>query len=81
MALTAISLRARLIGGASRLALLSYAVLWASEALAAQGPGTGAGTASHVTQWAMAILVYGTCALVVGCGLIGALRAANQRRQ
>jgi hypothetical protein len=32
------------------------------------------GTASNLTQVAMAILVYGTAALIVGAGLIGALR-------
>ena len=49
-------------------------VLASDAALAAQGPGTGAGTASHFTQLAMAIFVYGASALVVGAGLIGALR-------
>ena len=41
---------------------------------ASQGPGGGPGTASGFTQLAMAILVYGTSALVVSSGLIGALR-------
>jgi len=48
--------------------------LWANAALASQGPGGGPGTASGFTQIAMAILVYGTSALVVGAGLIGAVR-------
>jgi hypothetical protein len=43
-------------------------------ALASQGPGGGMGTASHLTQTAMAFLVYGISAVVVGAGLIGALR-------
>jgi hypothetical protein len=43
-------------------------------ALASQGPGGGMGTASHLTQAAMAILVYGASAIVVGAGLIGAVR-------
>jgi hypothetical protein len=43
-------------------------------AQASQGPGGGPGTASSFTQLAMAIIVYGTSALVVGSGLIGALR-------
>ena len=43
-------------------------------AFASQGPGTSAGTASSLTQSAMTIIVYGTSALVVGAGLIGALR-------
>jgi hypothetical protein len=49
-------------------------VLWAGEAFASQGPGGGPGTASNFTQLAMAIIVYGTSALVVGSGLIGAGR-------
>ena len=57
-------------GAASAVAALS----WASAALASQGPGVANGTASHFTQLAMAIIVYGTSALVVGSGLIGALR-------
>jgi hypothetical protein len=48
--------------------------LWAAAAFASQGPGGGPGTASSFTQLAMAILVYGTSALVVGAGLIGAAR-------
>jgi hypothetical protein len=47
---------------------------WASAALASQGPGGGMGTAGHLTQVAMAILVYGASALVVAVGLIGAVR-------
>lgn len=43
-------------------------------AAASQGPGAGPGTAGHATQLAMAILVYGCSALIVGGGLIGALR-------
>ena len=46
----------------------------AGAALAAQGPGVIQGTAGNLTQLAMAILVYGASALVVGTGLIGALR-------
>jgi hypothetical protein len=43
-------------------------------AFASQGPGAGQGTASAFTQLAMAVLVYGMAALVVGAGLIGAAR-------
>jgi hypothetical protein len=57
----------------SRLAIAA-SVLDAGSALAAQGPGVEAGTASPLTQSVMAILVYGGSALVVGAGLIGALR-------
>jgi hypothetical protein len=49
-------------------------LLFANVALASQGPGGGPGTASSFTQLAMAIIVYGTCALVIGAGLIGAVR-------
>jgi len=47
------SSKARCIGAASSLAVLC----WADGALASQGPGTGAGTAGHLTQLAMAVLV------------------------
>jgi hypothetical protein len=46
----------------------------ADAAFASQGPGGGPGTASGFTQLAMAIIVYGTSALVVGAGLIGMAR-------
>ena len=49
-------------------------LLWAGAALASQGPGGGLGSASSFTQLAMAIIVWGTSALVVGAGLIGAVR-------
>jgi hypothetical protein len=55
-------------------ASMAATALWAGEAFASQGPGGGLGTASHFTQLAMAIIVYGTSALVVGGGLIGAAR-------
>ena len=50
------------------------ALLAASPVLASQGPGGGLGTATSFTQTAMAIIVWGTSALVVGAGLIGAAR-------
>jgi hypothetical protein len=50
------------------------ALLPAASAFASQGPGGGMGSASNFTQAAMAILVYGASALIVGAGLIGALR-------
>ena len=61
---------------ARSLAVTSAAIgaLAADAAFASQGPGTGTGTASDVTQLAMSIIVYGTSALIVGAGLIGALR-------
>jgi hypothetical protein len=45
-----------------------------TAALASQGPGAAMGTAGHLTQTAMAILVYGISAIIVGIGLIGAAR-------
>jgi hypothetical protein len=32
------------------------------------------GTASHITQTVMAVLVYGMSAIIVGVGLIGVMR-------
>jgi hypothetical protein len=42
--------------------------------LASQGPGGGPGTASPSTQLVMAIVVYGSAALLLAAGLIGALK-------
>ena len=53
---------------------IAAAALSGSAALAAQGPGGGMGTASHLTQTAMAVLVYGLVTIIVGAGLIGAIR-------
>jgi hypothetical protein len=68
----------RKISGISQCTLTAASVvatlLWADQAFASQGPGGGLGTASNFTQIAMAIIVYGTSALVVGGGLIGAAR-------
>jgi hypothetical protein len=59
----------------SRLAIAACALLLpVGSALASQGPGGGMGTAGSLTQVAMAVLVYGASALIVGAGLIGALR-------
>ncbi|MFB9266265.1 hypothetical protein ACFFWD_24450 [Bradyrhizobium erythrophlei] len=55
-------------------ALCGSAMLGPDVAVASQGPGGGMGTASHLTQAVMAVLVYGTSAMVVAAGLIGALR-------
>jgi|ERR1700722_3358861 hypothetical protein len=56
------------------LASTATILLSAHAALAARGPGGGPGTASGFTQLVMAILVYGSSALLVGGGLIGAMR-------
>jgi hypothetical protein len=61
---------AQLAFGATTLAFVSFA----GPALASQGPGGGPGTAGRLTQLVMATIVYGTSALVVGAGLIGAAR-------
>ena len=66
----AYSTTALVCAAASSLAALS----WAGMALASQGPGTSQGSAGGFTQLAMAVLVYGAAALVVGAGLIGAVR-------
>jgi N-acetylglutamate synthase/N-acetylornithine aminotransferase len=59
----------------ARLAIAACAVLLpAGSALASQGPGGGMGTASSLTQIAMAVIVYGASALLIGTGLIGAMR-------
>jgi hypothetical protein len=57
-------------------ATAAVAAFWATTALASQGPGVATGTASHFTQFVMAIIVWGGSALVVGIGLIGAMRRA-----
>ena len=50
------------------------AAAWTTAALAAQGPGSGMGTASPLTQTVMAVLVYGASAIIIGAGLIGVVR-------
>ena len=55
-------------------ALAATGLMWADAAFASQGPGGGMGSATSFTQLAMAIIVWGTSALVVGAGLIGAVR-------
>jgi hypothetical protein len=67
--MTSLRMRASLAATATIVALSC-----AATAFASQGPGGGMGTASHFTQVAMAILVYGASAIVVAAGLIGAAR-------
>jgi hypothetical protein len=57
-----------------RSAMLCGALLPVANAIASQGPGAGMGSASDLTRITMAILVYGTAAVIVGAGLTGALR-------
>ena len=54
--------------------LAAAVLLPAANAVASQGPGGGMGAAGNFTQVTMAVLVYGISALIVGAGLIGALR-------
>ena len=64
--------------GTARLALASVStlagVMFVDAAVASQGPGGGPGTAGSFTQLVMAVIVYGASALVVGAGLLGAVR-------
>ena len=53
-------------------------LLWANAAFASQGSGVSPGTASNFTQVMMTIIVYGTSALVVSAGLIGATRRRSR---
>jgi hypothetical protein len=55
-------------------AILTAALLSSEAIFASQGPGGGPGTASPFTQRAMAVIVYGGSAALVGAGLLGALR-------
>ena len=66
----------RMKASISRMALAALASVAIANgaALASQGPGGGMGTASHLTQTAMALLVYGASAMVICAGLIGAVR-------
>ena len=53
---------------------LAATVLSSGAAFASQGPGGGMGSASPLTQLAMAVIVYGLSAIVVGAGVIGTAR-------
>jgi hypothetical protein len=55
-------------------AAMAASSLSATAAFASQGPGGGLGTAGGFTQLAMAVVVYGLSAVIVGVGLIGAAR-------
>jgi hypothetical protein len=55
-------------------------VMWDETPFASQGRGGGMGTASHLTQLMMAILVCGMSAIVIGAGLIGAARRRWRRK-
>ncbi|SDI69978.1 MULTISPECIES: hypothetical protein [Bradyrhizobium] len=78
--MTSSCIRSSISRAALAVAVVVTEVWWANAALASQGPGGGMGTAGHLTQVAMAILVYGASALVVGAGLIGAARGRQVRR-
>jgi hypothetical protein len=74
IAMTWFAVRGRLSRAAFAAATTAASLAFAEAALAAQGPGTGAGTASSLVQLAMAVMVYGTSALVIAAGLIGVAR-------
>lgn len=58
------------------LATFGGSIMLADVALGSQGPGGGMGTASHLTQMLMAIVVYGTTTAIVAIAMI---RAARRR--
>ena len=62
------------IFGIAALASVGAALSFGIAALASQGLGAGHGTATPAAQLAMAVAVYGSAALVVGAGLIVAIR-------
>jgi hypothetical protein len=73
ISMTSICTRAAISRAAAAATSIAAAALCSNAALASQGPGGGMGTASPLTQTAMAILVYGMSAMIVCAGLIGAV--------
>jgi len=74
ISMTSFRTRTAISRAAAAVTAIAAAALWGSAALASQGPGGGMGTASLLTQTVMAVLVYGMSAIIVGAGLIGAVR-------
>jgi hypothetical protein len=74
ISMTSFRTRTAISRAAPAVTSIAAAALWSSAALASQGPGGGMGTASHLTQTVMAVLVYGLVTIIVGAGLIGAAR-------
>ncbi len=74
ISMTSFRTRTAISRAAPAVTSIAAAVLWSSAALASQGPGGGMGTASPLTQTVMAVLVYGVSAIIVGAGLIVAVR-------
>jgi hypothetical protein len=72
--MTSLGMSDRMLRAASAVIPAVAVSLLTDAAFASQGPGGGMGTASPLTQLAMAIIVYGASAIVVGAGLIGAAR-------
>jgi hypothetical protein len=68
------SFQHRMLHIAATAAAMAASSLSATAAFASQGPGGGPGTAGGFTRLAMAIIVYGLSAVIVGVGLIGAAR-------
>jgi hypothetical protein len=80
MEISMTSFRARAAISRAMPTATSIAALWSNAALASQGPGGGIGSASPLTQTVMAVLVYGMSAIIVGAGLIGAVRRRQRTR-
>jgi hypothetical protein len=72
--MASLRIRHRISRVARATATLAAGLSGIPAAFASQGPGGGPGAASHFTQLAMAVIVYGTCALVILAGLIGVAR-------
>jgi hypothetical protein len=79
-AMTSLALCGRIFGAALGAASMTAVAGLFDPAIAAQGPGTNAGTASGATQLAMAVVVYGMSALVIAAGLIGAVRGPGLQK-
>jgi hypothetical protein len=76
IAMKYLATRARRIGAALA-ATLTGSIMLTNAALASQGPGGGMGTAGHLTQVMMAVVVYGASGMIVAAGLIGAARGRS----
>jgi hypothetical protein len=77
ISMTSFRTRTAISRAAPAVTSIAAVALWSSVALASQGPGGGMGTASPLTQTVMAVLVYGMSAIIVGAGLIGAVRGRS----
>jgi hypothetical protein len=67
-------LPSRKLNVVAALASVGGTLVAAGSAMASQGPGVMPGTVGASLQLAMAIVVYGGCALLIAAGLFGAVR-------